>query len=150
MANARRILYPGLFVRLRLPVGNPRPALLVPEEAVGSDQGLKFLFVVNDQDEVEYRRVKIGILDEGLRVIESGVARNDRVVVSGLQRIRAGDKVRAVLADRARSAAATAAAGQGSPAAPANPAAPDAPRAAAASGSPAPASRGGTQVSTGR
>src|SRR5690606_438547 len=59
IANPRGLLAPGLFVRLRLPIGGARRALLVPEGSVGSDQGQKYLYVLNAQDEVEYRRVQV-------------------------------------------------------------------------------------------
>jgi multidrug efflux system membrane fusion protein len=91
--NSKLILSPGMFVRIQLPVGAPKPALLIPEEALGSDQGQRYLFVLNDQDEVVYRAVTLGPQVGRLRVIRSGVASGDRVVVSGLQRIRAGVKV---------------------------------------------------------
>lgn len=105
-----RLLTPGLFVRVRLPVTPPAPALLVPEEAVGTDQGKKFLYVVNDQDQVEYRPINLGPLEpDGLRVVEPvavvrtddgvrparegekglpSLSAGDRVIVTGLQRVR--------------------------------------------------------------
>jgi membrane fusion protein, multidrug efflux system len=91
--NADRLLSPGLFVRLRFPVGAPHKALLVQEEALGTDQGQRFLYVVNDKSEVVYRRVKVGMLISWRRVIEDGLQPQDRVVVNGLQRVRPGDKV---------------------------------------------------------
>lgn len=93
LPNKDFVLSPGLFVRVRLPIGPPREALVVPEEALGSDQGQRFLYVLNTMDEVEQRRVKVGRLDEGLRVIEEGLTTGDRFVVSGLQRVRPGSKV---------------------------------------------------------
>jgi hypothetical protein len=87
------VLSPGMFLRIRLPIGQPREALMVAEQAVGTDQGRKFLYVVNDKDEVVYRPVKVGALSDGRRVIEEGLGPDDRVVVSGLQRIRPGVKV---------------------------------------------------------
>ena len=91
--NPNRVLSPGLFARVRIPIGDPHPAILVSERALGSDQGQKFLFVLNKDDEVAYRRVQIGKLEEGLRVIESGLQMGERVVLSGLQRVKSGDKV---------------------------------------------------------
>ena len=88
-----RFLAPGLFVRLRIPVGEPYKALLVPERALATDQGQKILFVVNDKNEVASRPVKIGRLENGQRVIEEGLAAADRVIVNGIQRVRAGIKV---------------------------------------------------------
>ncbi|HEY3789539.1 MAG TPA: efflux RND transporter periplasmic adaptor subunit [Urbifossiella sp.] len=87
--NGRRLLSPGMFVRIRLPIGPPHPALLVVDRALGSDQGLKYLYVVNADNKLEYRRVKTGALeDDGLRVIEEGVKANDRVVVGALPQLR--------------------------------------------------------------
>ncbi|HYH65256.1 MAG TPA: efflux RND transporter periplasmic adaptor subunit, partial [Urbifossiella sp.] len=91
--NAPRLLSPGMFVRVRFPVGREHPAVLIPEEAVGADQGQRFVFVLNDQDEAQYRRVTLGAQEGRLRVVEDGVRPGDRVVVSGLQRVRAGLKV---------------------------------------------------------
>ncbi len=93
LANPDGLLSPGLFVRVHLPLGSPRRSLLVPEQALGSDQGQKFLYVVNDANEVNYRPVKVGRLYDGLRVIEQGLAKGERVVVNGLQRVRPGAKV---------------------------------------------------------
>jgi RND family efflux transporter MFP subunit len=91
--NPKTMLSSGMFVRIRLPVGKPKPALLVPEEALGSDQGQRYVLVLNEKDEVVYRAVKLGPQVERLRVIESGVGPDDRVIVSGLQRVRPGVKV---------------------------------------------------------
>jgi RND family efflux transporter MFP subunit len=88
------VLSPGMFLRVRLPIGPPHDALMVAEAAVGSDQGRKFLYVLNARDEVLYRPVTVGTLgDDGRRVIEEGLRPDERVVVSGLQRIRPGVKV---------------------------------------------------------
>ncbi len=91
--NAPRLLSPGMFVRVRFPVGREHPAVLVPEEAIGADQGQRFVFVLNDKDEAQYRRVTLGPQEGRLRVVEDGVKAGERVVVSGLQRVRAGLKV---------------------------------------------------------
>ncbi|MBX9580203.1 MAG: efflux RND transporter periplasmic adaptor subunit [Gemmataceae bacterium] len=94
-----KLLSPGMFVRVRLPVGREHPGLLIPEEAIGSDQGQRFVYVLNDKDEAVYRRVRLGPQEGRLRVIEpadkegEGVKPTDRVVVSGLQRVRPGSKV---------------------------------------------------------
>lgn len=87
------LLPPGLFVRVRLPIGLPQRSVLVPEEAIGTDQGQKFVYVVNDENKVVYRPVKLGQQYERYRVIESGVGAKDRVIVSGLQRVRPGKEV---------------------------------------------------------
>jgi multidrug efflux system membrane fusion protein len=85
----RRLLSPGMFVRVRLPIGQPQPALLVVDRALGSDQGQRFLYVVDAEKKIQYRRVTIGALqDDGLRVIEDGVKPDDWVVVGALQQLR--------------------------------------------------------------
>lgn len=90
----RFMLSPGQFVRVRLPVGNPRSATLVPERALGSDQGQRYVFVVNDKNEVERRNVRVGAQYETWRVVEDGVlTEKDRVIVEGLLRVRPGVKV---------------------------------------------------------
>jgi multidrug efflux system membrane fusion protein len=87
--GGRRLLTPGMFVRIRLPIGPPRQALLVVDRAIGSNQGLRFVYVVDEQSTVKYRRVTTGPLqDDGLRVIESGLNPNDRVVVGAIQQVR--------------------------------------------------------------
>ena len=91
--NPKQMLAPGMFVRLRMPIGTSRKALLVREEALGTDQGQRFVYVVDDKNEVAYRRVKVGWLTNGLRVIEEGIGPKDRVIVTGLQRVRPKAKV---------------------------------------------------------
>lgn len=90
--NPKHLLSPGMFVRLKVPVGPKEEVLLIPEEALGSDQGLRYVYLItkNDKDEdaIEYRRVDVGWITEGRRVIRSGLKSGDRVVVTGLQRVR--------------------------------------------------------------
>jgi RND family efflux transporter MFP subunit len=93
IANPDHMLAPGLFVRLRVPVGEPQPALLIPEEALASDQGERYVYVANADNKVEYRRVQVGWREGGLRVIREGLASTDRVIVTNLQRIRPQDDV---------------------------------------------------------
>jgi RND family efflux transporter MFP subunit len=85
---------PGLFVRVRLPIGSAHPTLLIPEAAVGSDQGRSFVYIVGPLDEVIYRPVEIGQKYEGLRAVVQGLSKDERIVVDGLQRVRPGSKVR--------------------------------------------------------
>ena len=80
-------LRPGLFARLRLPAQQVERAVLVSDRAVGTDQDRKFVYVVSN-DTVEYRAVKLGPKQDGLRIIHDGVKPDDLVVVSGLQRVR--------------------------------------------------------------
>lgn len=91
--NQHRFLSPGMFVRVQVPIGAPHPAMLIREEALGADQGQRYVYVVNDKDEIAYRRVKVGMSRGNRRVIEGDVSLEDRVVVSGLQRVRPGTKV---------------------------------------------------------
>jgi multidrug efflux system membrane fusion protein len=87
--GGQRLLRPGMFVRIHLPLGKPRPALLVADKALGTDQGQKYLLVVDEHDTVQYRRVKTGALQgDGLRVIEEGLRPGEWVIVSGLQLVR--------------------------------------------------------------
>ena len=87
-------LSPGLFLRIRLPIGDPHDGLTIAEEAVGTDQGQKFVYVIDDKDQVARRAVKVGSLNKDRRVIAEGLKEEDRVVVRGLQRIRPGIKVK--------------------------------------------------------
>jgi hypothetical protein len=82
-------------VRIRVPVSDPHPALLVAEQALGFDQGKKFLYVLDDNDEVVRREVEVGTLNDGLRVIKSGLKPGERVVLNGLQFVQPGKKVNA-------------------------------------------------------
>ena len=87
--GGRRLILPGMFVRIRLPIGQPHPALLVIDRAIGSDQGLKYVYVVDAQNQIQYRRVTTGSLEsDGLRVITDGLKPNDLVLVGALQQVR--------------------------------------------------------------
>ncbi len=97
--NKDESLLPGLFARVRVPLGPPHKALLVNEHALDSDQGQHILYVVNDQNEVIARRVKLGAMHDGLREITEGVKSGDRIIVSGIQQVRPGVVVEATLVD---------------------------------------------------
>jgi multidrug efflux system membrane fusion protein len=94
LANGDRALLPGMFVRMRIPMA-PQKALvlLVPNIVLGADQGGQYLLVVDKDDVVQQRPVRTGIAVGDLRVITSGLAAEDRVVVSGLQKASPGAKV---------------------------------------------------------
>jgi len=82
-------LKPGMFVRVRLPIGDPRPELLVRDRVIASDQGQKKVFVVGAENKVEERLVTLGPLQEdGLRVVLHGLKKDDRVLVGALQQVR--------------------------------------------------------------
>lgn len=92
--NSRRVFKPGFFARVRLPTSEPKRAVLVTDRAVGSDQSNKFVYVVDDNNIVQYRVVRLGRLqDDGLRVIADGLQPTDSVIVTGLQRARPGKPV---------------------------------------------------------
>ena len=83
-------------MRIRLPIGQPHPALLVIDRAIGSDQGLKYVYVVDAQSKIEYRRVETGSLEsDGLRVITKGLKPDELVVVGGLQQVHPHMEVKA-------------------------------------------------------
>jgi RND family efflux transporter MFP subunit len=89
--NEDELLRPGLFARVRVPVGNPRAALLVGDDCVGTNQGEKYVYVVNDANEVVYRPVKLGGHSDGLRIVEEGLKAKERVIVGeGMLRVRPG------------------------------------------------------------
>jgi multidrug efflux system membrane fusion protein len=88
-ASGKRLLRPGMFVKVQLPVRKPSLKLLVSERALGTDQGRKFVMVVDAENTVKSVSVTTGPLqDDGLRVIEEGLNENDRVIVNGLQFVR--------------------------------------------------------------
>ena len=92
LANPDRRMLPGFFVRVRIPDQQSK-ALLVPEAALGSDQGGRYLLVVGRDNIVEQRKVTIGPSVGDLRVIDKGLAADDRVVVDGILRAIPGEKV---------------------------------------------------------
>jgi hypothetical protein len=109
LPNADRKLIPGLFCRVQVPVGEPKPRLLVPETALAADQAGRFVLVVNKDDTVEQRRVEIesGMGKRGFLSIAKGVTASDRIIVSGIQKGRPGSKVAAEFASAAGTTPAT-------------------------------------------
>jgi RND family efflux transporter MFP subunit len=93
LPNPDRILLPGYYVRVRVPIDQQHDALLVPDVALGSDQAGRYVLVVNGDNVVEQRKVQTGPLEGDLRVIESGLKADDRVVTAGLLRAIPGQKV---------------------------------------------------------
>jgi RND family efflux transporter MFP subunit len=91
--NADRVLLPGFFVRVRVPVDKEQDALLIPDTALGSDQSGRYVLVVTAENVVEQRKVQTGPIDNGLRVIDGGLKGDDRVVIAGLLRVIPGEKV---------------------------------------------------------
>jgi RND family efflux transporter MFP subunit len=93
-SNADDQLSPGLFARVRVLGSGPYQALLVNDRAIAMNQGQKYVLVVNGEDTVEYRPVKMGPLIDGLRVIAKGLRPDDRIIVDGIQQVRPGARVR--------------------------------------------------------
>ncbi len=107
--NKDGLLTPGFFGRLRL-FGGEHDALLIPDTAIASDQSRKIVFTVADDGTVGTKLVELGPIVDGLRVIRSGLAPTDRIVIDGLQRARPGQKVKpedGTIAPPARSASTT-------------------------------------------
>ena len=86
-------LTPGLFARVEMPDDSARQTLLISDHAVGTDQDRKFTYVVDSDNKVQYRAVKLGPLHRGLRVVREGLHMGDRVIVRGTQRVRPGASV---------------------------------------------------------
>jgi multidrug efflux pump subunit AcrA (membrane-fusion protein) len=92
--NKNRLFAPGFFVRVRIPYGEAQEALLVSERAILNDQNIKYVLTVGKNDVVVRRDVELGVLDNGMRVIKSGISADDEVIINGLQRAKPGAKVR--------------------------------------------------------
>jgi multidrug efflux system membrane fusion protein len=91
--NEDRALVPGMFANVRVLAEPPAQTLVIPDVAVQSDQGYKFVYVANAQDQVETRSIKIGRAHGPLRAVVEGLKPDDRVVVNGLMLLRPGAKV---------------------------------------------------------
>jgi multidrug efflux system membrane fusion protein len=92
-ATPDELLRPGFFARMRVRASQPYPALLLPDRAIGTDQAQRFVWVVNRNNDVEYRTVELGAHIGQSRVIRKGVSAEDWVVTEGLQKLRPGIKV---------------------------------------------------------
>jgi multidrug efflux system membrane fusion protein len=92
-ANPNALFTPGMFGRIRMPGSAEYEALLVPDAAIGSEQIRKFVYVVDAENTVRQKYIELGSLQGNLRVVKSGLDPQDRVVVNGLMRARAGAKV---------------------------------------------------------
>jgi len=91
--NGDRLFTPGLFARLRLLGAHEHEAVLINDSAVGTDQTVRYVLVVGAGNKAEYRPVQLGPIVDGLRVVESGLASGETIVVNGLQRVRPGAQV---------------------------------------------------------
>jgi RND family efflux transporter MFP subunit len=88
--NADGRIMPGLFARIRVPLSDKHPALLVEERAIGTDQAQKFVLKLTQTNTVEYRPVTLGPLLSGKRIVRSGLEGDEKIVVNGLARLRPG------------------------------------------------------------
>jgi RND family efflux transporter MFP subunit len=88
--NKDGYLTPGLFARVKLLGQSSRKLVLVDDRAVGTDQSQKFVYVLDGENKVAYRSVKIGRLTDGLRIVEDGLQPGETVIVNGLQRVHPG------------------------------------------------------------
>jgi RND family efflux transporter MFP subunit len=91
--NANRELVSGFFGRVRVPDGDPYQAVLVPERSIGTDQGQKYVLVVNDKNVVEQRPIDVGTQQGKLRVVKKGVTPDEWVITEGILRTRPGATV---------------------------------------------------------
>lgn len=91
--NPKRLLDDGMRARVRVPVSDPYKVLLINERAIGSDQGIKYVYVVNADNVVERRDVQPDRTFDGLVAIKAGLKGKEWIIVNGIQRVREGIKV---------------------------------------------------------
>lgn len=96
--NASGVLTPGMYARVRTGGGGETPALLIDDKAVGTDQDKKYVMVVDASNKAVYRAVSLGPVVDGMRIVRSGLQKDEKVIVNGLQRVRPNDTVAPVLA----------------------------------------------------
>jgi len=97
--NKEQALLPGLFARVRVPIGRPHKALLVSDRALDTDQGQKVVYIVDKDNQVVSRPVRVSALHDGQREITDGLKPGQRVIVNGLQQVRPGITVEPKLVD---------------------------------------------------
>jgi membrane fusion protein, multidrug efflux system len=97
--NPDGMLAPGMFARLKIAGAEARPAVLINDRAVSTDQNRKFVLVVSADNKVAYREIKLGPVVDGLRVVREGLAPGEQIVVNGLQRARPGAPVAPTVVD---------------------------------------------------
>src|SRR6185295_809355 len=89
-ANPDGRIVPGLFARIRVPLSERHPVLLVEERAIGTDQAQKYVLTLTGTNTVAYQSVKLGPVVDGKRIVRSGLEVGQQIVVNGLQRVRPG------------------------------------------------------------
>lgn len=91
--NTDGLLIAGQFVRVRMAKPRTAPIIAISERAIGTDQDKKYVIVVGKDNKSAYREVKLGAMADDLRIVTSGLAAGDRIIVAGLQHVRPGDEV---------------------------------------------------------
>jgi multidrug efflux system membrane fusion protein len=89
-ANDDERIVPGLFARIRIPLSELHPVLLVDESAIGTDQANKFVLTLSPTNTVQYQAVELGPLADGRRIVRSGLSAGEQIVVNGLSHVRPG------------------------------------------------------------
>jgi len=102
-ANEDQQLIPGLFARLRIVGSESYDGILIDDKAIGTDLNNKFVLLVKDDGQLEYRGVSLGEKIQGLRIVTQGLAENDKIVINGLQKVRPDIKIEENLVDMANS-----------------------------------------------
>ena len=97
LENANGALTPGMYARVRTGGAAAEDAVLIDDKAVGTDQDKKYVMVVGSDNKVNYRAIKLGPMVDGLRIVRSGLKKDEKIVVNGLQRIRPNDSVTPVM-----------------------------------------------------
>jgi multidrug efflux system membrane fusion protein len=103
--NTDGALTPGMYANVHLGTAETQSVMLIPERAVGTNQDKKFVYVINDNDEISYHEVTLGAHHKGSRIVLTGLQEGDRVVVNGLSHIRPNSKVTAKPAETQQVAA---------------------------------------------
>ncbi|MBP6122056.1 MULTISPECIES: efflux RND transporter periplasmic adaptor subunit [Providencia] len=86
LKNEDAKLTPGSFIRAQLPIGNNQPAILIDEQAIGSNQGQSYVLVLDKNNKAEYRQIELGSMADNLRVISNGLSKGEKIIIKGLVR----------------------------------------------------------------
>lgn len=97
--NSDGALLPGLYARVRIGTPDEKASILVNDAAINTDQTSRYVYVLNGENKAEYRAVKLGGLEDGLRIITDGLKAGDRIIVNGLAKIRPGAEIKPIDAD---------------------------------------------------
>jgi RND family efflux transporter MFP subunit len=89
-SNGEGRILPGLFARIRIPLSERHPVLLIDERSIGTDQANKFVLTLTPTNTVQYQAVELGPLVDGKRVVRSGLEAGEKIVVNGMARVRPG------------------------------------------------------------